>query len=98
MPGDVNRRQPSDHPVPVGDYLRDVEAHIPRWRRARRLVLAELADGLIDATQHYLDRGEPQEQAVTRAIRDSGPARSSPPPLPTCWPPRRRGAPRSRCC
>jgi hypothetical protein len=32
------------------------------------------SDGLTDATQHYLDEDEPEEQAAALAIRDSGPA------------------------
>ena len=36
--------------------------------------MAELADGLSDAIQPYLERGLTCEQATTRAIGDSGPA------------------------
>lgn len=68
-PGSAGDLTPS-----VKYYLRDIEARIPRWPRARREVLAELADGLRDATEYYLDRGMSREHAAARAVRDSGPA------------------------
>ncbi|MDQ2758050.1 MAG: hypothetical protein M3Y71_16100 [Actinomycetota bacterium] len=61
-------------PPPVADYLRDIEARIPRWPLARRSALEELADGLRDAVIHYRSRGLNPEAAAERAVRDCGPA------------------------
>jgi hypothetical protein len=73
--GDLNHlRTGGVPPAPMETYLRDVEGRIPRWRRARRAVLAELADGLCDAAEHYVARGVSPDQAAARAVRDSGPA------------------------
>ena len=75
MAGDVNTgASAAGRSLSVEEYLRDIEASIPRWPRARRAVMADLADGLDDTVQHYLDSGETQQQAVARAIQDSGPA------------------------
>lgn len=58
----------------VGSYLRDVEAEIPQWRRGRRRAMAELADSLEDATNHYCSEGMDLEAAAARAVEESGPA------------------------
>lgn len=58
----------------VDSYLRDVEAGIPQWRRGRRRAMAELADGLDDATNHYCSEGMDLEAAAARAVEESGPA------------------------
>lgn len=57
----------------VADYLAYLEAQIPGWRLARRPVLAELADGLDDATAYYRSRGLDPDAAAARAVQDCGP-------------------------
>lgn len=56
------------------NYLADLEAQIPGWRLARRPIMAELADGLHDATAHYQTRGLDPAAAAARAVQDCGPA------------------------
>ena len=75
MAGHVNTGASAEgRSLAVEEYLHDIEGSIPRWPRARHAVMADIADGLDDTVQHYLDSGETQQQAVARAIEDSGPA------------------------
>jgi hypothetical protein len=68
-------RKPSAGACPmVRSYLLDVEAGIPRWCRGRRRAMAELADGLEDATSHYYARGMDLQTAAARAVEECGPA------------------------
>ena len=69
----VSREPAARPPVVVARYLREVEAGIPGWRRGRRRVLAELADGLEDATSHYRCRGLDPEAAAASAVEECGP-------------------------
>lgn len=61
-------------PPAVAAYLDDIAARIPRWRHARRALLAELADGLDDAVAHYQARGLALDAAADQAVNDCGPA------------------------
>lgn len=74
MAGDLSRGgSPDTVPPIVAAYVADLEARIPGWRRARRSALAELADGLHDATTVYCSRGMDPEGAAARAVHDCGP-------------------------
>jgi hypothetical protein len=55
-------------------YVAQVEAGIPSCFRTRDSLLAELVDGLTDATEHYVALGLTRAEAERRAIGDSGPA------------------------
>ena len=73
MAGDLNppARQPPS--MVLADYVADVDARIPRWRRSRRSVLVELVDGLDDAAAHYRALGVDPAAATARAVQDCGP-------------------------
>jgi hypothetical protein len=74
MAGELNHEPAIRTLLPAAvAYLSSIEAQIPRRSRARRALLAELADGLSDAVQHYVDLGMTCEQATIRVIDDSGP-------------------------
>lgn len=60
-------------PEPVMSYLAAIDAGIPRWLRSRRAALGELADGLEDAISEYRTQGLSLDEAVKRAVRESGP-------------------------
>lgn len=74
MGHNVIRGASTGTPARVGVYLMEVEARIPGWRRGRHRALAELADGLEDATNHYRHKGLDPEAAAARAVDECGPA------------------------
>lgn len=61
-------------PLPVAEYLHELETLIPARLHGRRNALSELADGLQDAAEHYCSRGMAPAAAAARAVRDCGPA------------------------
>jgi hypothetical protein len=71
--GGLRRRAGTQVPDAVAAYLDEVEAAMPP-RRASRAALAELADGLADATEHHLARGAAPAAAAARAVDECGPA------------------------
>jgi hypothetical protein len=75
MPRHLNDAHSAEATPPaVAEYLRELETLIPSWLHGRRSALAELADGLRDATEHYRSRGMEPDAAAARALRDCGPA------------------------
>jgi hypothetical protein len=59
-------------PPPVAEYLRELETLIPGRLHGRDSALAELADGLRDAAEHYRSRGMDPDAAAARAVLDCG--------------------------
>jgi hypothetical protein len=65
-------------------------------RRARQAIIAELRDGLLQATTANLEQGLRPKQAALAALEEfGGPAARSPPPSPRSWPASTPTAPRS---
>lgn len=73
MAGDLNPPAQPPPSVVLAEYVADVGARIPRWRRGRRAALGELADGLDDAAAHYRGLGIDPGVAAARAVLDCGP-------------------------
>ncbi len=69
-------------------YLTDLAARLPGPRRARQAILAELDDGLLDATQAHLAGGRPPAAAARAAIAEFG----DPPTLAHAFAPELLGA------
>lgn len=69
----MSRSPSTERPEPVTSYLVAIDAEIPRWLRSRRAALSELADGLDDAIADYRTQGLSPEDAVQRAVTESGP-------------------------
>ncbi|MFD2079930.1 hypothetical protein SAMN05421678_105242 [Actinopolymorpha cephalotaxi] len=58
---------------PITAYVTDLGRALRGPRGARRDVTAELADGLRDAADAYVDAGIPEREAQVRAVRECGP-------------------------
>ncbi|HEX6756921.1 MAG TPA: permease prefix domain 1-containing protein [Propionibacteriaceae bacterium] len=56
----------------LATYLSDVAAQLPAPRRRREAILAELRDGLEQATEDNIAEGLPSEQAAAAAITQFG--------------------------
>jgi hypothetical protein len=54
------------------DYLRELSANLVVSRRARALIVAEIADGLACATQANIARGLAPEEAARAAVAEFG--------------------------
>jgi hypothetical protein len=59
-------------PDVVEEYLSGLSARLIGPGRAKRELLAEARDGLVDATEAYLDAGLPRAEAGRLAVRDFG--------------------------
>lgn len=62
---------PAAHRILDG-YLADLAARLPGPTRARQAILAELGDGLADATQAHLASGLPPAAAARAAVAEFG--------------------------
>ncbi len=60
---------------PIAAYVTALDDALRGPRGARRDVTAELADGLRDAADAYVDAGTPEREAQARAVRECGPVR-----------------------
>jgi hypothetical protein len=60
----------------VGGYLAVLASHLPTGRRARAVILAEIADGLACAVEDRVARGEPAQAAATAAVAELGDPRT----------------------
>jgi hypothetical protein len=69
----INRPAPALPPA-AAVHLAAIAAAVPGRGRARRAALAELADGLTDAVDHYRSQGLTLEAAAATAVRECGPA------------------------
>ncbi|NYH89492.1 hypothetical protein F4554_002130 [Actinopolymorpha rutila] len=58
---------------PIGAYVTALGHALRGPRAARRDVTAELADGLHDAADAYVEAGMPEREAQVRAVRECGP-------------------------
>lgn len=58
--------------APIGEYLDELGARLAGPRRRRTHILAELRDGLDDATAEHLAAGLSSEQAATAAVAQFG--------------------------
>lgn len=58
---------------PIGAYVTALGHALRGPRGARRDVTTELADGLRDAADAYVEAGMPQREAQVRAVRECGP-------------------------
>ncbi|MGW0227684.1 permease prefix domain 1-containing protein [Actinopolymorpha singaporensis] len=67
----VLRRRSDDDPI--GAYVTALGNALRGPRGARRDVTTELADGLRDAADAYVEAGMPAREAEARAVRESGP-------------------------
>lgn len=69
----MSRWPSTGRPEPVTAYLAMINARIPRRFRSRRTALDELGDGLDDAITKYRAEGLSTDEAVQRAVSESGP-------------------------
>jgi hypothetical protein len=58
---------------PIAAYVDDLARALPGPAKVRAELMAELADGLRDSADAYVDAGLPPRQAQARAVADSGP-------------------------
>jgi hypothetical protein len=59
-------------PELVEDFLGGLSTRLVGPARAKRSLLAEARDGLLDATDAYVDAGLPPDEAARRAVADFG--------------------------
>ncbi|MET9858495.1 permease prefix domain 1-containing protein [Streptomyces smyrnaeus] len=73
--GGSNRQQPPPHPHPdpLVAYTEALGAALLGPARAKTRMLAEIRDGLLDATDAYVQEGLPRTEAAHCAVRDFGP-------------------------
>jgi hypothetical protein len=60
----------------VGGYLVELASHLPAGRRARKEILAEVADGLTCAVENHLRAGRSGEAAARAAVAEFGDPRT----------------------
>jgi hypothetical protein len=70
---ETQEQGPVSEPDPLADYTAALSSALVGPVRARARMVAEVHDGLLDATDAYVLGGVPRAEAAMLAVRDSGP-------------------------